>query len=83
MIIVSQDVCVDKPHKQVFDHLVERVRRNFSQDIKLEEILFVDDKENNTSAASALGLRSILFNRAKQSSVELLEMLKGYGITLQ
>ncbi|MBT8434941.1 MAG: HAD-IA family hydrolase [Gammaproteobacteria bacterium] len=53
--IISGDVGVRKPDKEIYEIMIQ------SCGYRIEDILFVDDREKNVSAARALGVDSVLF----------------------
>lgn len=57
---VSCDTGYRKPDPAAYNHACDTLAR------RPGEVIFVDDKERNTSAAEALGLHSILFESAEQ-----------------
>ncbi|HTI87275.1 MAG TPA: HAD family phosphatase [Alphaproteobacteria bacterium] len=59
-ILLSGDVRVVKPDPRIFQLLLERIGRSAG------ECLFIDDLEQNISAARALGFETILFESAER-----------------
>lgn len=55
--IVSADVKMRKPDSAIFTYALERVKKN------PEDCVFIDNSVDNLNAATALGIKSILFNR--------------------
>jgi len=54
--IISADVGVRKPDKEIYEILIHSV------DYRLEDILFVDDREKNVIASRKAGIETIMFN---------------------
>ncbi len=54
--IISGDVGVRKPDREIYDILID------SSGFKIEEILFVDDREKNVIASRKIGIETIRFN---------------------
>lgn len=59
--IVSGDVHLRKPDRQLFLYALDRLKR------EPEECIFVDNSANNLLAAEELGIPAILFNRDGES----------------
>ena len=59
-IIISSEIKMIKPHREIFDLLLSRIQS------KAEDCLFIDDHTSNTNAAAALGLQTILFESPDQ-----------------
>jgi HAD superfamily hydrolase (TIGR01509 family) len=57
--IISGDVGVRKPDSKIYELLVER------SGYKIEDLLFVDDREKNVMAARDFGIETILFKPAE------------------
>jgi FMN phosphatase YigB (HAD superfamily) len=53
--VISGDVGVRKPDRKIYEVLIEHCGH------KIEDLLFVDDREKNIEAARSLGIDSILF----------------------
>ena len=54
--IISSDVGVRKPDKEIYEILIH------SSGYKVEDILFVDDREKNVIASREVGIKSVMFN---------------------
>ena len=67
-IVLSGEVGVNKPDRQIFDHLLEQF------DIEPERTLFIDDSAVNIDAARDLGLRVIQFTNAASLRLELVAL---------
>jgi putative hydrolase of the HAD superfamily len=63
----SCDVGVAKPRPEIFEHCIAGLG------VPAEETVFLDDREENTRAAAALGLHTVLFRDAAQAQRELAE----------
>lgn len=57
---ISGDVGVRKPDKEIYEIMIQ------SCGYKIEDILFVDDREKNVSAARELGIDTVLFKPEKE-----------------
>lgn len=53
--VISGDVGIRKPDKEIYEALIQ------SSGFKIEDILFVDDREKNVVAAQELGIETIMF----------------------
>jgi len=67
-IVISGDVGVNKPDRQIFEHLMEHFG------IEPAEALFIDDSSANVEAAKALGLSAIQFTDAEALRRELVRL---------
>jgi putative hydrolase of the HAD superfamily len=54
--IISGDVGVRKPDKEIYEILIH------SSGCKVEDILFVDDREKNVIASREVGIETVMFN---------------------
>lgn len=64
-VILSQEVKLVKPGKEIFDVALARLG------LKAEECIFVDNKQNNVDAAKEYGFNIIKFENAEQLKSEL------------
>jgi len=69
VIVNSARVCVRKPDPKIFGLTVQRMG------LAPRQCLFVDDKVRNTTAAQAVGLRTIVF----RSAAHLIRQLKTWN----
>jgi putative hydrolase of the HAD superfamily len=69
VIVNSARVGLRKPDPEIFNLTVERMG------LLPTECLFVDDKDRNTRAAQALGMKAIVF----RSAAHLMRQLKNLG----
>lgn len=53
--VVSADVHIIKPDKRIYRHLLQKY------DLKAEECLFIDDREDNVQGAENTGIKGFLF----------------------
>jgi 2-haloacid dehalogenase len=67
-ILISGEVGVNKPDRQIFEHLVERFG------IEPATALFIDDSSANVATAAALGFRAIHFTDALALRLELVRL---------
>jgi putative hydrolase of the HAD superfamily len=70
-IVISGEIKMMKPEREIFDHLLRRY------ELSASETVFVDDHAPNIEAARALGLRTVLFRDARQCRTELDRLLAG------
>jgi putative hydrolase of the HAD superfamily len=68
-IVISGEIKMMKPEREIFDHLLRRYA------LSAAETVFVDDHAPNIEAARALGLGTILFRDARQCRAELDRLL--------
>jgi putative hydrolase of the HAD superfamily len=61
----SCDVRIGKPRPEIFEHCVKGLG------LPESDILFLDDREENTRAAAALGIHTIVFHDAAQAQREM------------
>lgn len=61
----SCDVAMSKPRPGIFEHCIAGLG------VPAEETLFLDDREENTRAAAALGLHAVLFRDPAQAQQEI------------
>lgn len=66
-MIISGEVKMVKPHREIFDLLLERIQ------CEPEDCLFIDDHSSNTEAAESYGFQTILFSSPSQLKTELSE----------
>ncbi|MBT4824736.1 HAD family phosphatase [Candidatus Woesearchaeota archaeon] len=66
----SAHIGLYKPNKEVFEYVLN------DQNLKAEEVIFIDNLERNTFAAEELGIKGIVFKNAAQ----LKEDLEKFGI---
>jgi 2-haloacid dehalogenase len=67
-ILLSGEVGVNKPDRQIFEHLIERF------EIEPATALFIDDSSANVAGAAALGFRAIHFTDAAALRVVLVRL---------
>ncbi|MGE0831595.1 MAG: HAD family hydrolase [Simkaniaceae bacterium] len=75
-LILSWEVKVAKPDLAIYHILLKEI------DLKPEEILFIDDKEENLQAARALDIQTIYYDYNIHEFDTLLTLLKEYEIKL-
>jgi putative hydrolase of the HAD superfamily len=68
-IVISGEIKMLKPEREIFEYLLRRYELSASQTI------FIDDHPPNIEAAQALGLHAILFRNARQCEAELDHLL--------
>ncbi len=64
-IVISQKVGFIKPQREIFEIALKELN------VEASEVLFVDDRESNTSAGEKLGIRGILYRGANTLKEEL------------
>jgi HAD superfamily hydrolase (TIGR01509 family) len=64
-IVLSSEVKVCKPNPEIYRILLERYQ------LRPEESVFIDDRQENLDAAQKLGIATILFQMAKQVREDL------------
>jgi putative hydrolase of the HAD superfamily len=68
-IVISGDIKMMKPEREIFDFLLSRYG------LSATDSVLVDDHAANIEAARALGLRTVWFKNAGQCEIELEEIL--------
>jgi putative hydrolase of the HAD superfamily len=68
-IVISGEIKMMKPEREIFDHLLCRYG------LSAAETVFVDDHPPNIEGARALGLQTVLFRDARQCRAELERLL--------
>lgn len=66
-IVVSGEICMIKPHPEIFDHLAERFN------LKPPATVFIDDVAANVDAARAAGYLAVQFQNPEQLRSDLKE----------
>jgi len=69
-IVLSSDVGIVKPSPEIYTHTLNLLR------ISPAEALFVDDRAENTRAAEACGIRSLVFTDTQAFTRDLEALLK-------
>ena len=64
-IVISQKVGFIKPQREIFEIALKELN------VEASEVLFVDDRESNTSAGEKLGIKGILFRGVNTLKEEL------------
>ena len=82
MIAVSQEIGYDKPSKEVYDALYEKIVRHMGSGMAKSQIVFVDDKLPNVVAANEFGFRGIHFDHLEQEGKVLEKKLNEIGVHL-
>ena len=70
-LVISADVGLVKPDREIFDLLIER------RDLKPARSLFIDDRDDNIAAARWIGFDTVLF---KQGETDLFAELARRGV---
>lgn len=68
VVLDSSELGVRKPDPRIYAELLARLDR------RPEQVAFVDDLERNTAAATALGIRSVLFTDVASCRAELVRL---------
>jgi 2-haloacid dehalogenase len=66
-IVISGEVGMAKPDKEIFRHLLKKIRR------KPHECLFIDDAAVNITVADELGFQTLHFQSPRKLATELFE----------
>ena len=69
-IVVSSDVGLIKPSRDIFELSLERLG------VAAAETIFIDDRPVNTDGADRVGMKTILFTSNKQFEVELTALIQ-------
>jgi 2-haloacid dehalogenase len=67
-ILISGEVGVNKPDREIFEHLIQRF------DIEPTTALFIDDSAANVAAAAAIGFHAIQFTDVAALRLELVRL---------
>ena len=67
--VVSGFVKMVKPNEDIYEHLVDKFA------LKVDECVFIDDREDNVETARRLGMRGIVFESYEQACGELEKLL--------
>jgi len=70
VVVNSYNLKISKPNPKIYQHTLEKLN------VKADEAVFIDDKERNTTAAEALGIKSIVFQDFDQFKKDLNKILK-------
>lgn len=73
--VISHEVGLLKPNKEIYEFLIEKFH------IERENCLFIDDKQENISAAKDVGLNAIIFNENTLKILMSLEQLEHSNMT--
>lgn len=65
IVIISCDVGIRKPDLRIYKLLIKKIREK-NRKIKINEILFIDNREWNLKPAHRLGMKVVLFKNNKQ-----------------
>lgn len=71
-VVVSSEVGLIKPSRDIFEHTLERLG------VQPEEAVFIDDRPVNTDGAERLGMHTILFATNAQFERELSRLAETY-----
>lgn len=72
-VIISCDVGMRKPHKDIFDYTLDKLK------LKPKEVLFIDNQEWNLIAAHKMGMNTMLFVDNKKAK----EQFECFGIKVK
>ena len=64
-LFFSNELGMRKPHLEIFRHVLKEIK------INPENAVFIDDKQENLDAAATIGIKTILFQDAKQLKDDL------------
>eukprot|EP01124_Arcella_intermedia_P023900 TRINITY_DN3911_c0_g1_i1.p1 TRINITY_DN3911_c0_g1~~TRINITY_DN3911_c0_g1_i1.p1 ORF type:complete len:213 (-),score=50.61 TRINITY_DN3911_c0_g1_i1:55-693(-) len=79
LVVISQTVQCAKPSKEIFELFYSRVQQAHPH-IQKKDILFIDDKAENVSAAQDVGFCGFRFHRVSQDLSILKQHLQSLGI---
>jgi putative hydrolase of the HAD superfamily len=68
-IVISGQIKMMKPEREIFEYLLRRY------ELSASDTIFVDDNQPNVDAARSLGLHAVLFRDARQCETELDRLL--------
>jgi putative hydrolase of the HAD superfamily len=68
-IVISGEIKMMKPEREIFEHLLQRYG------LAARDTIFIDDLRPNVEAARALGMQAVLFRDARQCEAELEPLL--------
>ncbi|MCX6820954.1 MAG: HAD family phosphatase [Candidatus Aenigmarchaeota archaeon] len=71
-VVESAKLGISKPDRRIYEHALRRFN------LRPDECVFVDDKEENLAPAAAMGMQTVLFRSAKQ----LKDDLRKYGVRI-
>lgn len=72
-VIISSEVGVAKPDRQIFEITLDRLRAS------PDEVLFIDDNPNNIAAAEKMGIHGVQYT----DNASLFRALQNEGVTLE
>ncbi len=70
-IVISGEINMMKPEREIFEHLLTRY------ELTARDTIFIDDHEPNIQAAAQLGIKTVWFRDARQCEAELEPLLRG------
>ena len=79
LMCVSQELCVAKPNRGIFEKAMERICA-VRPGTEPNEVIFVDDKEDNVRAAQECGWHAVHFNRENETAEQLAAKLAPFGL---
>ncbi|KAL6245681.1 hypothetical protein RBB50_007680 [Rhinocladiella similis] len=73
IFVSSAHVGMRKPNRDIYEHALSQIRQRWGQDIRNEDIVFLDDIGENLKTARSLGIRTIrvLLGRTQEAVKEL------------
>jgi len=78
IFVSSAHVGMRKPDRDIYEHALRQIRDRWGQDIRTDEIVFLDDIGENLKTARSLGIRTIrVFLGRSQEAVRELEQVTG------
>jgi len=75
--VVSCDVGLRKPDKKIYELLLNKLR-NVDKQIKVQEIIFIDNRDYNLKPAKKMKMKTILF----EDNNSVLKGLKKFGVNI-
>eukprot|EP01116_Phalansterium_solitarium_P010260 TRINITY_DN2485_c0_g1_i1.p1 TRINITY_DN2485_c0_g1~~TRINITY_DN2485_c0_g1_i1.p1 ORF type:complete len:232 (-),score=52.15 TRINITY_DN2485_c0_g1_i1:406-1026(-) len=82
LVINSAEVGTAKPQQDIFKIIFERLKARMP-DLQPSEVVFIDDKEANTKAATEFGMNAITYNARKQKHSHLVAELTKHGVNCE
>lgn len=64
-IIISGEIGFSKPGEEIFEYTLQKL------DVSRTEAIFIDDRQENVTAAEALGIKSLLFETSAKLRIDL------------
>jgi len=81
LVIIScdDDVRSAKPDAKIYEVLMNKIHKSLGDDLRADQVVFVDDKIPNVEAAAKLGIHGVHFNMRKHTVKSLKKQLQVLG----